>query len=124
MSSTYQSEATTSFSQAQTANEQVDKDLQPVVSAVSEHGAKYVLDHPNKAFLADAQAADGLARQYSQENAEGDHFVFEWYTSLYFGQTILAISSACFGAIAGWLLIPVVVRGRSRRRNRIARGGG
>jgi hypothetical protein len=117
MSSTYHTEATTSFNQAQTAVEQVSKDIQPVLAVVSKHGPEYIYSHPNKAWLADTQAALGPARQYSQDNAEGNHFEFESIASEYLGETLLAVSSACFGAIAGWLLIPALVGRRPRRRS-------
>jgi hypothetical protein len=123
LSPTYQSKATIAFNQAQASLEQTNKDLQPIETAESKYGSKYIVDHANKAWLADLQAAQGPAKQYSQDNAEGSRFESESFFSEYFGQTVLAISSACFGAIAGWLLVPVLVRGRLRRRNPTASGG-
>ena len=117
LSPTLQSEATTDFNQAQTAIQQVNRDLQPVERLESKYGAKYLVAHPNKALLADLQASEHPAQQYSRDNAEGNHLEFESFTSEYFGEIILAISSACFGAIAGYLFIPVLIRGRSRRRS-------
>lgn len=123
LSPTYQSRATMAFNRAQADLEQTNKDLQPIETAESKYGAKYVVNHANKAWLADLQAAQGPAKKYSQDNAEGNRLESVSFFSEYFGQTVLAISSACFGAIAGWLLIPVLVRGRLRRRNRTASSG-
>lgn len=117
ISSTFKDRATTALSQAQMAREQVINDLQPVENIVAKHGAKYLLAHANKSLLSDVQAAEKPALQMSKFNAKVNHFDFEWIVSEYAGQIVLAISSAGFGAAAGWLLIPALSGKRSRRRN-------
>jgi hypothetical protein len=117
-SSTFKSEATIAYNQAQTASGQVSTDLQPIDNIVAKHGAEYLLTHPSNSVLSDVQAADGAAEQMSKDNANGNRLDLEWIASDYLGEVILAISSACFGAIAGWLFIPAFAGNRSRRRSR------
>jgi hypothetical protein len=117
ISSTFKDQATTALNQAQTASEQFATDFQPIENIVNKHGAEYLYTHPSKSILSDLQKAQGPAQQVSNYNAEANHYDFKYVASEYFGQIILAISSACFGAIAGWLLIPLLVEHRSRRRS-------
>jgi len=130
----FQSRAARANNQAQAALEQTNKDLQPIRTAESKYGAKYVLDHMHKALLTDLRTAGGADAKSYQDSINGNDLESYSFLSEYFGQTVLAISSACFGAIAGWLLIPELVRGRSlipelvrgrsRRTNRTTSGGG
>jgi hypothetical protein len=111
----FQNRATTASNQSQEASNQVAKDLQPVENIVNKYGAKYLIAHPNDSLLSDMKAAEAPAKQLSQDNAQASHFDTEYFFSEYLGQTLLAVSSACFGAVAGWLLIPALVGGRPCR---------
>jgi hypothetical protein len=114
ISSTFQSQASTSASQAQTAFEQSASDLQPIENIVDKHGVKYLYAHVTKSLLADTQAAGDSANQFDQYTAEENDYDLKYFISIYAGQIVLAISSACFGAVAGWLLIPAIIERRRR----------
>lgn len=114
--SVYRDEAVTALNQAQTADAEVANDLQPVQDIINKHGAKYLISHPSQSVLSDLQAAEGPAKQASEDTARANHLDFEWVTGQYFGQIVLAVSSAFLGAIAGWLVIPALAADRARRR--------
>lgn len=115
-SSPHQAQATSSQEQALAASEQVGKDFQPIENIVSEHGAQYLYDHPNKSVLADLQAADNAARQMNEYNSEAGQDYLKYMVSDDASQVILAVSSAFLGAVAGWLVIPLLVERTPRRR--------
>jgi hypothetical protein len=114
-SPTFHDQASTATSQAQAALGKTASDLQPIENIVNKHGSKYLYAHITKSLLADTQAADDSANQFDKYNAEASDYNLKYVLSLYLGQIVLTISSACFGAVAGWLLIPALIERRSRR---------
>jgi hypothetical protein len=114
--STFNDQASTYLDQAQTATQQVAKDFQPVQNIINKHGYEYIYTHPNKSVLSDLQAAEGPAKQVSEDNAQANRLILEWTAGQYFGQIIIAISAAFLGAIAGLLITPVLAADRRRRR--------
>jgi hypothetical protein len=115
-SSLLQDNAATASSEAQTALAQVNKALLPIENAEQKYGAEYILDHPNKSYLSDLQAAQAPAEQVAKYRAQANDYNREYLATLYTGQIILAIGSSFFGAVAGWVLIPLFAGLQSRRR--------
>lgn len=112
VASTYQNEQTSAISEEGAVLAQTNTAIAPIERAVARHGARYVVDHATKAYVADAQKAANLSRQYAQDRTEADHFTFDWITSFEISETVLTICSAALGALASWLIIPALVRRR------------
>lgn len=117
ISSDFKDDASSASYRAQAANAQVGKDLNPVVKMTDKYGPKYVINHANKSLVSDVEAAENFAQQISRYNAEANRYDAEYIGSQYTGLIILVIGSACIGAVAGWMLIPLVIGRRVRRHN-------
>lgn len=119
LSPAFQGQASTAANQAQTAAEQAAKDLQPIENVVRKYGAEYLVAHANQSLLSDLKAADRQGQLVAKYTAEANDYTNAAVGTEYLGGIILAIGSACFGAIAGWLLIPLLVarpaRGRKKK---------
>ena len=116
--STFNDQASNYLDQAQTATQQVAKDFQPIQNIINKHGYEYIYTHPSKSVLSDLQAAEGPAKQVSEDNAQAKRLILEWTVGQYFGQIIIAVSAAFLGAIAGLLITPILATDRRRRHRR------
>lgn len=118
LSPAFQGRASTAANQAQTAAEQEAKVFQPIQNIVRKYGAEYLVTHANQSLLSDLKAADSQGQLVAKYTAEANDYTNAAVGTEYLGGIILATGSACFGAIAGWLLIPLLVGRPSRRRKK------
>jgi hypothetical protein len=97
------------------ALEQTLKDMQPLT--VEKNGVQSLNPDPPNSLLPNIESAKKSADQFSKYAAEQRRDNIEYLAAQYGGQIILAIGSAFIGALAGWLIIPMLVERRSSRRN-------
>jgi hypothetical protein len=107
--------ATYASDQATSALEQTLKDMQPLT--VEKNGVQSLNPDPPNSLLPNIESAQKSADQFSKYAAEQRRDNIEYLAAQYGGQIILAIGSAFIGALAGWLIIPMLVERRSSRRN-------
>jgi hypothetical protein len=117
LASSYNDQASALRAQAQADVLQGNQLLAPELAIMESHSPKYLVAHATKFMLSQQKLSDESFRQAQTEFAEADRVAAGANIALIAAQILLPVMAAIFGAIAGWVLTPILTGTGEERRD-------
>lgn len=118
-SSSYKDQQSYYFDQALTLSNQAEEIVRPFhdITIIDNGLDGFGFISPDESEMSGSElkalhAADSLEGKVTADYSKSLSLEHEWYNYQYFGQIVLTISSAFFGAIAGWLVVGIFANRR------------